>query len=99
MLRGWEHLICMIQSAAERAKWPRSTPSVESRPSLENGSLLLTPIDNHGLDPERVRGTVAAARVLSWESCDACGGPTHPVWPTGPIVAPAWRSARRSSQP
>ena len=40
---------------------------------------LLTPVDDRGVDAERVRGTVAAVRALSQEICDARGGPGDPV--------------------
>ena len=73
-MSGWEQL---IRAAAEKAG------PVEWLRSLDSGSLVLTPVDSRGLDPQRVRGTVGAARALSREICDACGGPGDPVWPAG----------------
>jgi len=69
---GWEQL---IQVATERAR------PIEWLAAPDGGSLALTAVDSRGLDPERVRGTVAAARALSREIWDACGGPGDPVWP------------------
>ena len=73
-MSGWEQLIRAATETAGPVEW---------LPSLDGGSLVLTPVDSRGLDPELVRGTVAAARALSREICDACGGPGDPVWPAG----------------
>ena len=75
---GWEQL---IRTAAETASWQRV---IEWRRSLDaGGGLVLTPLDPQDLDLERVRCTVAAARALSREICEVCGGPGDPVWPAG----------------
>ena len=75
---GWEQL---IRTAAETASWQRA---IEWPRSLDaGGGLVLTPLDLQGLDLERVRGTVAAARALSREICEVCGGPGDAVWPAG----------------